>query len=448
MLLPELYSHEINDSINTATMYRQYLKQCRNKQVNMKYPLTDSDLTGSNTDTMIVIHGGNEEDTELGDTLQLNTLSNHVHTLLSPEKKERKLILHFDIRNTVLVADSVTNVCVEQALNSFLTGVTWGHEDSDGRWQWHSDQLSLTPPAPNVITYYKHLEKKFVKNTTDRTQLRLATGDFSQSDIGRHFHPHFQNHLELLKWRHEFNRDSHDILTMSGKDGQQYNYIVPAVYKCIHYLIQNQRDFAIVFRTFGLDAPNVIRSLTHGLKGNHPGFPEPVHLPVDTNIGTVKRGADTPTVCSLTGPNNNSFTGDRDIYDMLCQRVGISGFRDDVHYWLENNYHHNTSKPHIIDPFDPNVHHIFFDDNFRPFEEDSIIDVRLFETRGAREARSLSNMELAQFENVCLVQADLLRCIEDEDYYVDRINQCESNYSKFLKKFSALSRSVSVQDIL
>ena len=42
-------------------------------------------------------------------------------------------------RNTILVADSVTNIGVEEALNSYLTGVTWGHLDSQKRWVWDSD---------------------------------------------------------------------------------------------------------------------------------------------------------------------------------------------------------------------------------------------------------------------------------------------------------------------
>lgn len=431
-------------------MYKEYLKLYGNTRTKMRFQINgDSSETGdSSNEKKSVIQVDNVEESEMRDQVNMDALSNHANTALSSAMKQRKLILHFDIRNTVLVADSVTNVSVEQALNSFLTGVTWGSENENGLWQWHSDRLSLTPPTPNVVTFYKHLEKKYVNNTTERTQLRLATGDFTQSEIGHIFYSHFQNHLEMLKWRHVFVKDRHDILTMSGKDGQQYNYIVPAVYKCIHHLVETKRDFAIVFRTFGLDAPNVIKSLAYGLQGHHPGFQKPVNLQVDTNIGTVKRSDDAPTLFTLTGPNPRSFTGDRAIYDMLSQRVGISGFRDDVHYWLENSYHHCTSKPHIIDPFDQSVHHIFFDDNFRPFEEDSIIDVRLFESRGAEEARSLSNMELAQFENVCLVQADLLKCIEDEDYYLNSVKQCELNYSTFLRKFGRLARSVSHQGIL
>ncbi|XP_045164678.1 uncharacterized protein LOC123528768 [Mercenaria mercenaria] len=426
-------------------MYKDYLK--RNGFVKTDLKLKQNETT--NLMERISEENGNKYGGNSGlDTeASVDPLSNEVNTAFSSDLNKRKLILHFDIRNTVLVADSVTNVSVEQALNSFLTGVVWGNESPDGNWVWHSDQLSLTPPAENVVTFYKYLEKKFVKNTTDRTQLRLATGDFSQSDIGKSFQPHFQNHLELLKWRHDFEKDTHNCLTMSGKDGQQYNYIVPALYKCIHHLVESKRDFAIVFRTFGLDAPNVITSLEHGLKGNHPGYQKPVHLKVNRDVGTVKRSDDEPTVFTVIGEDEKTenYVGDRSIYDMLSSSVGISGFRDDVHYWLENSYHHETSKPHIIDPFDQNVHHIFFDDNYRAYEDDSIIDVRLFESRDAKEARSLTKAEVAQFDNVCLVQADLIKCIEDENYYRDRIQECESNYSIFLKRWSRLSRSMSVQ---
>ncbi len=61
----------------------------------------------------------------------LDLVSNSINTHGLRENK-RKLVLHFDIRNTVLVADSYSNVHVEQALNSFLTGVTWGRKGP--RW--------------------------------------------------------------------------------------------------------------------------------------------------------------------------------------------------------------------------------------------------------------------------------------------------------------------------
>lgn len=435
-------------------MYRDYIKQFghvgnsgEKTPKKGKYKVRNGMTHGINEDYSGMNGEIDSEETEKRDTLgrELN--------IFFAQRKQRKLVLHFDIRNTVLVADSVTNVSVEQALNSFLTGVTWGKEDENGKWQWHSDKLSLTPPREDLTTYYKYLERQFVLTTRDRTRLRLATGDFTLSEIGKIFRHHFENHLEVLRWRHEYVDDEHECLTMKGHDGQPYNYIVPAVYKCIHHLVETKRDFAIVFRTFGLDAPNVIKSLSYGLKGNHPGYAKPLDLKINENIGKVFRSETEPIVFEEYSDSSNTevtrrYKGDREIYNMLCQRTGISGFRDDIQFWMDNSYHHSTAKPHIIDPFDNNVHHIFFDDNIRTFEEDSIVDVRLFESQDAPEARSLSSRESSLFDNVCMIQADLIRCIEDDNYYIDRIRDCEFNYTNFLQRWQRLPRSVSVQVML
>ncbi|KAL3852262.1 hypothetical protein ACJMK2_015928 [Sinanodonta woodiana] len=365
--------------------------------------------------------------------------------------KHRKLILHFDIRNTVIVADSITNVSVEQALNSFLTGVTWGKESDDGRWEWYSDKLSLTPPSEDTITYYKHLEKMLVKTPCDRAKLRLQTGDFTQSDIGKSFLPYFNQHMNLLRWTHGYEQ-KHECLTMKGMDGQPYHYLLPAIYKCIHQLYMDNRDFAIVFRTYGLDAENVIASLAHGLEGNHPGFNKRVAISVNRTPGFIHRSDGQCIKCQMRGNEDSeellqTCTGDREVYNVLSECTGIVGFKDDFVYWQSNQYHHTAGKPLFIDPFDCNVHHIIFDDNIRTFEDDNIVDVRLFETKGAKIARSLSKVEAASFENVCMVQADLIESIESDEYYINAVNKCEQNYSKYLMKWHGISRGFSLTGI-
>lgn len=62
-------------------------------------------------------------------------------------QKKKKLVLHFDIRNTMIVADTVTNITIEQALNAYLTGVLWGKELNGSEWEWHSKKPTLLPPA-------------------------------------------------------------------------------------------------------------------------------------------------------------------------------------------------------------------------------------------------------------------------------------------------------------
>ncbi|XP_033744885.1 uncharacterized protein LOC117330582 [Pecten maximus] len=374
--------------------------------------------------------------TENGD-IQVDTKVNNV------ADKRRKLVIHFDIRNTVLVSDSVTNVTMEQALNSFLTGVVWGQEPSKGTWVWESYETSLTPPSPGAITYYKHMERILVKTPTDRRNLRLVTGDFTQT-IGQAFRPYFCSTLDALRWKHPPSPE-HEGMTMAGKDGKPYHYLLKSVYRLIYHLVENNRDFAIVFRTYGLDAPNVITSLAKGLQGDHPDFPiQDLGLKVTFPPGSVFRKSDDSCVFQTVEiengretPERSEVTGERAIYNMLSSKEGISGYKDDFIYWQSNDYSHEAAKPLYVDPYDENVHHIFFDDNIRTLEDDSIVNVRLFETKGCEKAKSLSKTDAAKFENVCLVQADLLMAIQDDDYYVKSVEQCEKNYSNFVNRYKS-----------
>ena len=116
--------------------------------------------------------------------LKCTVARNPLDDVVSCEDKKR-LVLHFDVRNTVLVHDSVTNIDVEQSLNSFLTGVVWGTETDSGAWEWRSSHPSLQPPSSDCITYYKYMEKQLVKKPSDRAMLRRVTGDFTHENIGK-----------------------------------------------------------------------------------------------------------------------------------------------------------------------------------------------------------------------------------------------------------------------
>ena len=61
----------------------------------------------------------------------------------------RQLVLHFDVRNTLLVADSVSNVDVAECLNSYLTSVAWGIVGSDGIWRCIDNSGRITSPQHN-----------------------------------------------------------------------------------------------------------------------------------------------------------------------------------------------------------------------------------------------------------------------------------------------------------
>lgn len=47
--------------------------------------------------------------------------------------KKKKLVLHIDLNNTILVSDAVTGQGTVAALEHFLTTVTWGSMNTQGR---------------------------------------------------------------------------------------------------------------------------------------------------------------------------------------------------------------------------------------------------------------------------------------------------------------------------
>ena len=342
---------------------------------------------------------------------------------ISINTENRKLVLHFDVRNTVLVADSVTNDNVEEALNSYFTGVTWG-EDTPKGWQWLSDQPSLKPPVTGSITYYKHLEKQLVRTPEDRVALRRATGDFTHQPFGKRFNKYFQKHLRLLRWPHS---KGDPKLTMTGHDGKLYHYILPAFFRLLDFLHETARDFAVIIRTYGMDAPNVLAATEYTLKGHHPSHTKPVPLPVHLQPGRVTRSNKGMTFELASG---QKCSNESDIMAMLNSLTGVWGFVDDFTYWQRHDYHHTSGKPVWLDHAHPNVHHIFFDDNLRTMDIDSIVDLRVVEKgRG----KSLDSEEMSKFDNVLLVQADLLESTQNPDYFIDKVQLCESNYTKYLE---------------
>lgn len=51
---------------------------------------------------------------------------------LSGTSRSRKLILHIDLNNTILISDAVTSQGTVAALDYFLTTVTWGRMSKHG----------------------------------------------------------------------------------------------------------------------------------------------------------------------------------------------------------------------------------------------------------------------------------------------------------------------------
>ena len=348
--------------------------------------------------------------------------------------RKRKLVIHLDARNTILVADSVTQIGVREAFNSYLTGVTWGVDTGDGDWKWAGLDPSLqAPPGMNAITYYKHCEQRLVRIPSDRGHLRQVTGQFTE-DLGVGFRRFLEQGLNNIRWTNE---KTTPYLVMTDKDGLTYHYILPAVFHMIEHLQRSGRDFSIVIRTYGTDAPNILKALETSLNGHHPDFPHLKPIPVNHTIGHITRKGDTHDVTlASTFTSEPRVTDHRKIYDVLSETTGVCAIVDDFLHWQEHDYHHTASKPLWIDTSDVTTQHVIFDDNLRVTDTDSIVDLLLF-PRDARHdvttARSVTNTdEIRKFENACLVQADLIESTKNLQYFVEKLDLCEKQYDEIL----------------
>ncbi|KAM9342395.1 uncharacterized protein KZ484_015110 [Pholidichthys leucotaenia] len=330
-------------------------------------------------------------------------------------ERRKKLVIHVDLNNTILVSDAVTAQSTIAALDYFLTTVTWGKVSSNGRWEWLSDSPSLLPPCEDAVSYYCQFGK---------------IPGFTRA-AGRQFRRVVKEHLELLRWPEGAKEDKD--LCVRGEDGHLYYWILPSFFQLLRDLVQEGRDFAILFRTFGTDLPRVLRAVSRALnEGAHPLFPDlpELKLSVDTTPGKI-RCSKKGIVLTRAEDRISSRDGERGLYQYVSSVQGLGGFQDHFDWWAANTFSIRGGKPLWVDPFDQHVQHIFIDDNIRQNDEDTIVNPKVFLEPGGSDTRTASTCELY---DLTLIQSDLLRAISDHGYFTQRVRICLENYEKNLQQ--------------
>ncbi|XP_029292039.1 uncharacterized protein LOC115011163 isoform X2 [Cottoperca gobio] len=274
----------------------------------------------------------------------------------SNHDRRKKLVLHIDLNNTILVSDSVIAHGTEASLEHFLSTVTWG-KMSKGKWEWLSDSTSLLPPCDGAVSYYSHFGR---------------TAGFT-SAAGRRFRGILDEHLDLLQWRE--GTKGNKELYVKGAGGQLYHWILPSFFQLLRDLVQEGRDFAVIFRTFGNDLPRVLSALSRALnEGAHPLFPDLSDLKMNVNVTPGKIRCNKKGIV-LTRAEDSMSTrdGERGLYQYFSSAQGLGGFQDHFDWWSSNTFSIRGGKPLWVDPFDQHVQHIFIDDNIRPNDENTIV---------------------------------------------------------------------------
>ncbi|UJR30935.1 hypothetical protein I4U23_018447 [Adineta vaga] len=399
----------------------------------------------------------------------------------NPSSKRRKLILHFDNRNTLEVANNVSATTIEQGVNNFLTGVLWGYEKDNGEWEWISTSPSLEKPAncPHCITYFKYLENQIVKEAIDRKQLRFKTGSFVTNE-GQRFRQFYDQLIELLRYyelkspereredqiltlEEQSSTSSHTVpnenerkrrpsilhknqVPVNGyrsSNGTLYHYVLPSFFRLIQYLQETDRDFVIYLRTMGDDCKNFLLNAQRILSNEHPSFQFNRTLDVNHEPGFIKRIDDRTISLRIKFEDDEEMQTIEDefaIREKLERGHGIHAIKDDFNAWCQKNYHYTTSKPIWFDPDDrhPTSHHILFDDNFRVIHpNDSIVDIRIMD-RERHQCYSCPFEFYPRLENIFAVQANLYLILGDRDYYIKSVTKCENNLDQLLQDTQTL----------
>ncbi|XP_069793270.1 uncharacterized protein [Narcine bancroftii] len=348
-----------------------------------------------------------DQDTECGESVSSRRISNVPRALSS---KRSKLIMHFDVNNTVQLFDSITGQGPRTALSSFLTTVTWGRINQKGNWEWASHVPSLNPPCDGAVRY-------------DSQFGRLL--DFTETADGCPFKKIFTDHLHQMEWTEPHN----DLLSVTDEDGKQYHRIIPSFFELLDCLMSQNREFAIVFRSFGADLCETLEAIQVTLSGQHPQYQhlQMKHLPLTIAPGKIRCNKNVIEL-TLGSERISTKSSAKALYHYFSSLEGIVGFQDHFDWWSNNSFSNQGGKPFWIDSSETTIQHIFIDDNIRLNDTDTIVHPQEFVEDGS----GTRTIPTAELYDICLVQTDLLKAIHDRHYFIKCMQQCEENYMNYI----------------
>ena len=353
------------------------------------------------------------------------------------------LILHYDINKTIIISDASTNRGLRASLHSLMSEVCWGRfpesiPKKDRRpsdWEPVVNAPDTVPPTEDSVTFGTYLEDHTDIPKTERRRLK---NEFAcEGNIGERFMPYVRN-LERS-------------LTIEGhtEADKKFHFVVPAFYRLLDVLFSDELlqrvNWRIVFRSFGVDTPDVIADINRYLAGDNPQFQPSnpdvaaackIDLPRDTgallrtgpssddvHISVVN---DRGVVTTISGAVNIQNHIENSVFQM--HRNDLSGLtakrffvlRDDYRWW-ERNHESDTSgkllivqRPTNREAIDSLIHQAFFDDNIER-DRPHIVDVR--------DVFSFEPIPFSSTRDNALIRAEPYLAITDDNYFVSHFKR-------------------------
>jgi hypothetical protein len=199
-------------------------------------------------------------------------LEGRVVTVLEVAKAPMRLFLHFDINKSIIMSDAGSGRSMDQTLSSLLSECTWGlceekelPERSADDWSVCHAHPCSTAPQEGAMTLGTYLEDHTLVPKKDQTTIKRAFT--SPGGLGERFKAYHDQLDRALRTTCD-PAAVRDIPYLSGG----YYHLIPSFFRLVEYLAEQNVEFNILFRTFGLDIHNVCEEFNLFCTGRHPAY--------------------------------------------------------------------------------------------------------------------------------------------------------------------------------
>eukprot|EP00924_Labyrinthula_sp_SR-Ha-C_P007607 snap_masked-scaffold_42-processed-gene-1.20-mRNA-1 protein AED:1.00 eAED:1.00 QI:0/-1/0/0/-1/1/1/0/403 len=395
-------------------------------------------------------------------------------------EKHPILQLHFDVNGTIIVQDlnngkgDIEEV-FKQNLGKTCLGKVVDEEfvwNGDTKWEnWEEELLSGHPEQSELISY-KSFVSKYLGYLSNK-QKRKQYSDFFDRVLAQEL----GELLDTLKEK-TFSNLPEDSYSEYLK---HHYHIIPSFFLLLTHLIESNRRFNIVIRTFGAETRiNLLKQeINDFFSHNHAAFKlnseEPHHhrlmnemdlaLCVRTNLdhdvvvsfGNIERPPNDfqwgneihkklnstnkrqsfvekyDDMLKLRSEKCHEFlqntveeliVGKEDFYNKLKEE-SLKGknliIREDFPWWKANNYNSSCGKSLLVNSSEiTEIHPVIFDDNVKSGERDNHI-IQVYDIHKKRE------LSFEETHKLNVFPVNTLLAVFDEQYFIKAVETCEQN---------------------
>ncbi|KAK9820202.1 hypothetical protein WJX72_007430 [[Myrmecia] bisecta] len=367
-----------------------------------------------------------------------------------------RLVLHFDINKTIIMTDMAQDASTDHMINVLLSECAWGRLEAGPRWE-PVGRLATDRPAndPQLMSYRSYLDSFLLPFV----QGQGAEADAQNTQI-KNRRQHLKRQFTELgqpgeMFRGVFTRLKAALAQPEGccscrlfASGERR--ILPSFFKLLMHLHDLDREFSIIFRSFGSDIADVVEEMNMFCTGQHPCYPQvrmdgsqsrtDLRMSIPESTGAFFRSTSKPdgSILCLGAPTEvmkarqlhaaslqaqpapaQVMHDFKAMYEALMTRAKLGNralaLRDYYQFWKSRNERSRAGKLLLLDRSDPDIIQIFFDDNIG-YGSAHIVDVRDVSTGAPIAFQDVNGKHLMKCEP--------LNAILDVHYFVRAVHEC------------------------